>query len=55
MNVLNFTKDRIESKLHVDFNLLKYPDPVHLVGDDGALAQSSTSKMFKYKDSTIFD
>ena len=55
MNVLNLIKDRIESKLHVDFNLLKYSDPVHLVEDDGELTQSSTSKMFKHKDSTIWD
>ena len=28
---------------------------MHLVEDDGELTQSSTSNMFKYKDSTIWD
>ena len=34
MNIINLIKDRIESKLNIDFNSLQYPEPLNLPEND---------------------
>ena len=56
MYMLNLVKDQIENKLEIDFNLLQYPDPVHLVEEDADIMDvTKLSDLLKCKDTTIWD